>query len=95
MARKAAEKIEKIKKPTLLEFNKGYKIQELKVGDKVEVYRIPYKQKGLQYSGIVRKVIETGTLGAWVVLDRLDTGSETIDYIYLGKIYSGWDKPFS
>jgi hypothetical protein len=92
MAKKAAEK--KVKKPTLLEFNKGHKIKELKVGDKVEIYRIPYKQKGLQYSGVVRKVINTGALGAWVVHERSDTKKETIDYIYLGKIYSGWDKPF-
>lgn len=93
MARKAAEKKEK--KPTLLEFNKGHKAGEIKEGDKVDVYRIPYKQKGLQYSGIVRKVIHAGVLGAWVIHERLDTGKETIDYIYTGKIYNGWDKPFS
>ena len=93
MTRKAAAK-EKVKKPTLIDFNKGYKRHDIKAGDKVDIYRIPYKQKGLQYSGIVRKVIHEGALGAWVVHERLVTKKETIDYIYLGKIYNGWDKPF-
>lgn len=95
MARKAAEKTEKVKKPTLMEFNKGHNKGKLKIGDKVDVYRIPYKQKQKQYSGIVRKIIEEGALGYWVVLERTDLEQETIDYIYTGKIYNGWDKPFS
>jgi hypothetical protein len=88
-------KKEKAPKKSLIEFNSGYKPRELKVGQVVDVFKIPYKAKAKSYSGRVKKIIYKGAFSACCLLERLDTGSETIDFIYLGKIYDGWDKPFS
>jgi hypothetical protein len=91
--RKKAEPKEK--KKTLLEFNVGYPLRPIKEGDLVPVYKIPYKAKWELYKGRVLKVIEMRTLGAYVELERIDTGKKSLEFIYLGKIYEGWDKPFS
>lgn len=90
-----AKKEPKEKKKTLIDFNQGFKLREIKVGQRVDVYKIPYKQKGKTYTGTILDIVHRGTLGAWCKLRRIDTGAETIDFIYLGKIYDGWDKPFS
>ncbi|QFG05440.1 hypothetical protein 031MP004_39 [Bacillus phage 031MP004] len=84
----------KEKKKTLLEYNKGHKLRELKVGQTVPIYRIPYKAKGEAYKATVKKIIRMGALGATCLVEREGTGSESIEFIYLGKIYEGWDKPF-
>ncbi|QFG05707.1 hypothetical protein 035JT001_40 [Bacillus phage 035JT001] len=91
MAKKTATKE---KKMTLREYNKGYKLRELKVGQVVPIYRIPYKAKGEAYKAKVKKIISMGTLGATCVVEREGTNAEGIEFIYLGRIYEGYDKPF-
>jgi hypothetical protein len=95
MAGRGKKKEEKKKKPTLLEYNQGYPKRKIKVGQRVDVFKVPYKEKFKTYTGEVLAILHEGTLGNWVRLRRLDTGSEAIEFIYLGKVYEGWDKPFS
>lgn len=85
MARKKAEK----EKLDLHQFNKGYPKKSLKVGDRVDIFKIPYKANWKMGSGVVKKIVHMGEFSAYceVLMDKKNTLEG--HWIYLGKIFTG------
>jgi hypothetical protein len=67
-------------------FNKGTPKRALKVGDRVDIYKVPFKEKFKLGSGRVKKIIWEGDLCAYVDVLRDGHASTQAHWIYLGKV---------
>ena len=77
----------------LTKFNSGYAPREIKEGDRVTIYRIPYRQKSPIYTGTVVKVYNRNGFSAYCDVKKDGTDSVYGESVYLGKIWEGWGKP--
>lgn len=93
MPRKAAEpKEKKSDSPDLIKFNKGYPRRPIAVGDKVSMYKIPYREGWQIGSGIVKKIVREGELGAWCDVQREGHSNTQLHFIYLGRVHQSRTK---
>lgn len=77
----------------LTEFNKGFPRRELKEGDQVTIYRVPYRNQGVLYRGTVVKIHNYSPLSAYCDIKKNGTESIYGESVYLGRIWEGWQKP--
>lgn len=83
----------KEKEFNLTDFNRGFPRKELKVGDRVTIYRIPYREKNPLYSGVVVRIYRFGAFTAYCDIKKDGTESIYGESVYLGKVWQGWQKP--
>jgi hypothetical protein len=78
---------------SVTDFNKGHTPYDLQVGERVSIYKIPYRKKHKIGSGIVKRIITKWKFSAYCEL--LMDGKETTNghWVYLGRVYEGRDKP--
>ena len=83
----------KTKEFNLTDFNRGHPRKDLKVGDRVTMYRIPYREKSPIYDGTVLKIHRFGLFTALCDVKKDGTENVYLESVYLGKIWTGWQKP--